>query len=90
MRFALIVLTGMIAIATTGTARADQYKWCMVTGGGDDGGMMNCYFVTLQQCQMAVSGVGGFCMPSPFAGNRPASTWGETENPPPPQRKKKS
>lgn len=81
MRIMLAVFIGLIASAVAEPARADQYKWCAIMGGGDEGGHMNCYFVTLQQCQANVSGVGGFCMPSPFA-NVPATP---TQN----QRKKK-
>ena len=73
----LISLTAGAALngAAVDTARADQYKWCAIMGGGNDGGMTNCYFVTLAQCQAYVSGVGGYCQPSPFDGNNPASSW---------------
>ena len=30
------------------------------------GGGSNCYFMTLQQCQATISGVGGTCRPNPF------------------------
>ena len=66
MRMTLLILIGLFLSATTNTARADQYKWCAYMGGGNDGGMRNCYFVTLQQCQWAISGNGGFCQPNPF------------------------
>ncbi len=75
MRMMLAVFIGLIVSAAAEPARADQYKWCAVMGGGQDGGMTNCYFVTVQQCRAYVIGVGGFCMPSPFDGNRPASSW---------------
>jgi hypothetical protein len=50
----------------TATAQADPYRWCAEYGGGFDGGGTNCYFVTIEQCRAAVSGVGGFCRPNPF------------------------
>lgn len=59
---ALFALTGGSAIAA---AQPDPYRWCSVYM-GDDGGSSNCYFVTLEQCRANVSGVGGFCQPSPF------------------------
>ena len=88
MRVALLMLIGLIASMAPSSARADQYKWCANMGGGNDGGMMNCYFVTLQQCQAYVNGVGGFCMPSPFDGNRPAASWSQVQAPDQPARKK--
>jgi hypothetical protein len=30
-------------------------------GGGVEGGMISCYFLTLEQCRATVLGVGGFC-----------------------------
>ena len=80
MRMMLAVFIGLIASAAAEPARADQYKWCANMGGGNDGGMLNCYFVTLAQCTAYVKGVGGFCMPSPFDGNRPASSWNQIQN----------
>jgi hypothetical protein len=45
-------------------AQADPYRWCAQYSGR--GGPTNCYFMTIGQCQAAVSGVGGFCRPNPF------------------------
>jgi len=47
-------------------ASADPYRWCAEYGGMRGGGGTNCYFMTLQQCRAAVSGVGGFCRPNQF------------------------
>ncbi len=79
MRVALALLVTIIAGSAIETAHADQYKWCAFYNAGRGGGATNCYFVTFAQCQAAVSGVGGFCMQSPYA-NVPAT----------PPRKKKS
>jgi hypothetical protein len=46
------------------TASADPYKWCAVYnmfGGGRD-----CGFVTLEQCRVTISGIGGDCEINPF------------------------
>jgi hypothetical protein len=59
---ALLTL-GMLDAATPAAA---QGAWCAQYS-GRDGGATNCGFYTLQQCQWAVSGVGGFCSPSPYA-----------------------
>lgn len=43
----------------------DPYKWCAVYG-GDSGGASNCGFLTLEQCRLTVSGIGGSCEPNQF------------------------
>jgi uncharacterized protein DUF3551 len=44
-------------------ANADLYAWCAVYGGS---GGTSCSFVTLEQCQATVSGLGGFCQSNPL------------------------
>ena len=68
MRIVIAVLAGLIAGLAADAAHADKYRWCAQYS-GRGGGSSNCYFVTLQQCRAAVSGVGGFCRPSNFAGS---------------------
>ena len=62
----MTVFTG----AATGPAQAQQqgdpYAWCALYSGSGLGGAQNCYFLTLEQCRAAVSGVGGYCSPNPF------------------------
>jgi uncharacterized protein DUF3551 len=62
-----IIAVAIILIAGSGinSAKADPYRWCAEYGGGRGGGT-NCYFMTIQQCQAAVSGNGGFCRPNGF------------------------
>jgi hypothetical protein len=43
----------------------DPYPWCTVYAGRDFDGK-NCGFLTIEQCQATVSGVGGFCEPNQF------------------------
>jgi len=50
------------------SAAADPYRWCAMYRAR---GATNCYFVTLDQCRAAVSGVGGFCQPNNFYDGRP-------------------
>jgi hypothetical protein len=45
-------------------AAAQTYPWCAHYGGRS--GAKNCGFVSFQQCQMTVSGVGGHCAQNPF------------------------
>jgi hypothetical protein len=47
------------------SAVADPYRWCAEYGTSSSNGT-NCYFVTRQQCQAAISGNGGFCRHNTF------------------------
>lgn len=64
MRLAIAVLVTLLAGSLIDSAKADPYRWCAQYSGR--GGGTNCYFMTIGQCQAAVSGVGGFCRPNPF------------------------
>ena len=69
MRFSLLLIGGLLTVAASGNARGDEYRWC--SNYGSEGGAISCSFITLQQCQAAVSGVGGFCMPNSLANRKP-------------------
>jgi Protein of unknown function (DUF3551) len=56
---ALAAATAVLLLTASPSAAADPYRWCAYYGPDDAG--VNCYFVTLQQCQAAISGNGGFC-----------------------------
>jgi uncharacterized protein DUF3551 len=58
----VVVTLGALDAATPAAA---QGAWCAQYSG--ESGGTNCGFYTIQQCQEAVSGVGGFCGPSPWA-----------------------
>ena len=64
--FALALGTGVSAplFFLNGVATADPYKWCAQTTIA--GGSSNCGFVTFEQCQAAISGLGGICQQNPF------------------------
>jgi len=66
MRLALalgaVAMSGALGAATPASA---QGAWCAQYS-GKGGGATNCGFYTLEQCRWAVSGVGGFCSPSPY------------------------
>ena len=76
----LLFVSGTIFLLAGGAASADPYRWCAEYGGGFSGGGTNCYFITLQQCQAAVSGTGGFCRRNQFdtgsRGRRRPATFG--------------
>jgi hypothetical protein len=67
------VLALGLLFATPLAAHADPYKWRAVYGGFGDT-RDSCYYMTLAQCQASVSGVGGWCKPSPWYDGRPVVT----------------
>ncbi len=65
MRILLGALTIWLAASWTGAASAEiLYPWCAYYG-GEGGGGTNCGFSTMQQCQWAISGNGGYCGENP-------------------------
>jgi hypothetical protein len=77
MRTTLLTLAMLGAGLLCVPANADPYHWCAMYSGGR-GGSDNCYFVTIEQCRAAVSGVGGFCRVNSFYDGQPVRTPGET------------
>jgi len=69
MAIALGVVITLWALDAATPASA-QGAWCAQYSGMDGG--TNCGFYTIQQCQAAISGVGGFCSPSPYVRQNPA------------------
>jgi len=61
------LLGTVVTLSTLGLASPAnaQGAWCAQYGGPAGG--TNCGFYTYQQCRAAVSGIGGFCSPSPYA-----------------------
>ena len=75
MRIAIVAAFALALTTLVGTrGHADPYRWCAEYGGGGQGGGTNCYFVTLEQCRAAVSGIGGFCRENGFYDGRPVTT----------------
>jgi hypothetical protein len=74
------LMIGLLLCSLGGTAHADPYRWCAEYGGGRNGGGSNCWFVTLQQCQAAISGNGGFCRENFYYDGRPIVTPEERYN----------
>lgn len=74
-RIAFACLALILAAATPGgEAKADPYRWCAEYAGGSAGGGRNCWFMTIEQCRAAVSGVGGTCNINPFYDGKPIVT----------------
>jgi hypothetical protein len=72
----LMLAAGLMLLGAT-AAQADPYKWCAQYSGRSGGGT-NCYFMTIQQCQAAISGIGGFCRRNNFYDGRAQRTPEET------------
>jgi hypothetical protein len=68
--FALLCLS---LFGYSGPASAEvNYPWCVIYGGENDGGAMNCGFVSLAQCQQTRVGT-DMCVPNPlYRGPSPA------------------
>ena len=73
MRIAIAALFSLM-ILSVAEAKADPYRWCAVYGSFGGGGVESCYYVTIEQCRAAVSGIGGFCRESGWYDGRPVST----------------
>jgi hypothetical protein len=76
MRIAIAVLFSMIIVSAVEPAKADPYRWCAQYGGFGGGGVESCWYLTIEQCRAAVSGIGGFCRESGWYDGRPVSTDG--------------
>lgn len=72
MRIASVTMITLFAAAAS-PAMADPYPWCGVFGGGG-AAVTNCYFRTIDQCRMSMSGNGGYCVPNQFYDGRPVVT----------------
>ena len=85
MRIAIATLFSLIVAFAVEPAQADPYRWCAQYAGFGGGGVESCYYLTLEQCRAAVSGIGGFCKESAWYDGRPVATDG-----PPPMRHRKN
>jgi hypothetical protein len=64
MKPTFLVVAALIAMgATVSGAQAQNYPWCSYYNG--TGGARNCGFVSFEQCEQNVSGIGGFCNRNP-------------------------
>jgi hypothetical protein len=65
---ALLIVAGWLAAAPASSAQsAYDYPWCAVyTDDDGPGGAMSCYYASYGQCMQTMSGVGGYCVRSPY------------------------
>lgn len=71
----LIVAAALAMAAATSGAQAQNYPWCSYYSG--TGGARNCGFVSFEQCQQNVRGIGGFCQRNTQYSPPPGSHRGE-------------
>lgn len=74
MRIAIAALFSVMVLSVSTPAKADPYRWCAVFGSFGGGGVESCWYLTIEQCRAAVSGLGGFCKESAWYDGRPVST----------------
>jgi hypothetical protein len=64
MKVLLFLMGICVVLLSIGTrAEAQNYPWCAIYGGFDDGGT-NCGFTTFQQCMDTARGMGNLCQPN--------------------------
>jgi hypothetical protein len=62
--FFVAILTALAAATVPAAAQSPtSYPWCLR---GAKGGGMSCYFNSYQECRATLSGLGGWCMRSPY------------------------
>jgi len=76
MRVAIGALFSLMVLSAGTPAKADPYRYCAVYGSFGGGGVESCWYLTIEQCRAAVSGLGGFCKESAWYDGRPVSTDG--------------
>jgi hypothetical protein len=67
MRFrAKVIIAALVMIPAVLTQTSASASWCAEYSGGMGDGGTNCGFLTFEQCQATVTGVGGFCRRSQY------------------------
>jgi hypothetical protein len=68
-----IIMLFVVAAALLGetqvgnTQSAYSYPWCAVYSDNDGpGGALSCYYASWEQCRTTMSGIGGYCVESPY------------------------
>jgi hypothetical protein len=74
MRIAIGALFSLMVVFAAPPTKADPYRWCAVYGSFGGGGVESCWYLTIEQCRAAVSGLGGFCKESGWYDGRPIGT----------------
>ena len=63
----LVVFVAVVGGAQTSVAQsAYAYPWCAIYGSRSSRGAQSCYYATYAQCMATMSGIGGYCIRSPY------------------------
>jgi hypothetical protein len=66
------IAAALLAPVTAGHAQsAYDYPWCAVYGSRAGNGSMSCYYASYALCMQTMSGIGGYCIRSPYYGHGP-------------------
>jgi Protein of unknown function (DUF3551) len=69
---ASLIAAALLAAAPASHAQsAYDYPWCAVYGGRSGLGAVSCYYASYGQCMQTMSGIGGYCIRSPYYGRGP-------------------
>jgi len=74
MRLAQPFILTIVLLATTQASHAQSaydYPWCAQYTSRGGSGALSCYYATYAQCMATVSGIGGYCIRSPYYGQGP-------------------
>src|SRR5260221_11717036 len=71
MRIAIGALFTLMVLFAGTPAKADPYRWCAVYGSFGGGGVESCWYLTIEQCRAAVSGIGGVLKGKGWGDGRP-------------------
>ncbi len=77
MRFTMIPALAVAAVLATGPAAQAQspygYPWCAIYT--NKSGAQACYYMSYEQCMATMSGIGGYCILSPYYRGEPRPEW---------------
>jgi hypothetical protein len=68
------IIAGLVLLAGAGIAEpsgaqaqsAYDHPYCAVYADGDSSGARSCYYTSYAQCMATMSGIGGYCIESPY------------------------
>jgi hypothetical protein len=63
----LVFLVAVVGAVPSSFAQSPyDYPWCAVYGSRAGGGARSCYYASYAQCMATMSGIGGYCIRSPY------------------------
>jgi len=64
----LAFLVAIVGAAPSSFAQSSpyDYPWCAQYSSRTAGGALSCYYTSFNQCMATISGIGGYCIRSPY------------------------